>query len=125
LGFGTTGAKPNIPGGAILRYLSIYLYRYHSNTPFYKSCVILRYEVSCIDIKSPTIRQGLLSGNVFSEVDINNDWLLTREELLKWFKEKKNENEIPNGLFEKDDIDNVSKLYINIYIFIIINQYFI
>lgn len=62
---------------------------------------------------------------MFSEIDINGDWLLTREELLKWFKEKNNANEIPNGLFEKDDIDNVSELCIIILLVNIINQSFI
>jgi len=85
LGFGDQGALPNIPGGATLRY-----------------------EIECLNISTPTMREALLPGNVWTEIDEDENWKVTKPEMAKWFKQRKGLDFIPDDLFEKDDKNKVS-----------------
>lgn len=67
-GYRNSGSGKHIPGGATLKF-----------------------EVECIDIirnKDSSAESKKQYPNVFKQIDIDSDWLLTYEEMLMWFMAK-------------------------------------
>jgi FKBP-type peptidyl-prolyl cis-trans isomerase 2 len=68
LGYGNSGSGRHIPGGATLKF-----------------------EVECVDIiknKESSTESKKQYPNVFKQIDIDGDWLITYEEMLMWFMAK-------------------------------------
>jgi FK506-binding protein 14 len=78
LGYGSSGAGGDIPGGATLRF-----------------------EVECVKIGSAGERPP--EPNIFAEIDANADGVISYEEMESWFKEQRGGIEIPQGLWESED----------------------
>ena len=43
--------------------------------------------------------------NIFDEIDANDDNVITKEELVSWFKNKRQMDELPAGIWESEDKD--------------------
>ena len=61
----------------------------------------LNFEVECLGIsnKSPP------TPNLFDEIDTDSSDTITREEITAWFKAKRGQEELPQGLWENEDKD--------------------
>lgn len=78
LGYGANGAGDIIPGGATLNF-----------------------DVEVISVTAPAPQPDL-----FEELDVDHDGMLTPEEILTHFRQEGPDAEIPPGLMEKDDKNN-------------------
>ena len=76
MGYGSRGAGDVIPGGATLRF-----------------------DVEVVSVKAPQ----WVGPNLFEELDVDEDGVLTPEEILVHFRRQDPNAELPPGLMEKDD----------------------
>lgn len=79
-GYGASGAGGDIPGGATLNF-----------------------DVEVVSI-SDKEEGGKEEPNLFADLDANKDAKLTKEEVLKFFKDQ-GKDELPDGLWENEDKD--------------------
>jgi len=82
MGYGEQGAGGDIPGGATLNF-----------------------DVEVVDFGAPPPPP-----DIFGEIDADKDAELTTEELLNWFKENREMDELPDGLMESMDADSDGKI---------------
>jgi len=85
LGYGTGGAGNDIPGGATLKF-----------------------EVECVRIGAAAEAEP--EPNIFADMDADEDGFISYAEMEAWFKEQRNQDEIPKGLWENEDKDGDMKI---------------
>ncbi len=80
LGYGDGGAGASIPGGATLRF-----------------------EVECLAIQDADAKPAADSRNVFKEIDVDEDWLITHSELMMWHTAHMPNVKLPQGFWQRID----------------------
>ena len=75
LGYGSSGAGNDIPGGATLKF-----------------------EVECIRIGGAG--DAPKEPNIFAEIDTDADGNISYKEMETWFKDKRGQEEIPKGMYQ-------------------------
>lgn len=80
LGYGNRGSKGSIPGGATLRF-----------------------EVECMNIRDGGESRFSPQRNVFKEIDKDDDWLITIDELMEFHVRKFGNKPMPQGMWERFD----------------------
>merc|ERR1719203_388427 len=78
MGYGSSGAGDDIPGGATLNF-----------------------DVEVVDISD----EGPEEPNIFKDIDTDGDGYLNKDEVAAYFKKTSGRDEIPDGLWENEDKD--------------------